>query len=94
MGGGQLAAAMIWIIAHIGTRAALVLLGPFEGHLAFIPHVKLIESLIYDCAPWMFAMASACRYQLTANATRQVAAWGLDWMSAVRESPSMVSPQR
>ena len=88
MGGGQLAAAMVWIIVHIGTRAALVLVGPFEGHLAFVPHLKFIESVIYDCTPWMFAMAAACRYQLTANATDQVAEWGVDWVSAFRNSPS------
>ena len=83
MGGGQLAAAMIWIIVHIGTRAALVLVGPFEAHLAFVPHLKFI-ALIYDCAPWMFTMAAACRYRLTACAAEQIAVWGVDWMSALR----------
>jgi hypothetical protein len=78
MGGGQLAAAMICLILHIGLRAALVLLGPFESQLAFIPHIKFIESMLYDCAPWIFAMAAACRYQLAADATEQLAGWGLD----------------
>ncbi len=69
MQGGQLALSMAWIIVHIGTRALLVAVVPFEGNLTAVPHLKFLESLVYESTPWMFTVAAACRYHLTAGAT-------------------------
>jgi hypothetical protein len=77
MGGGQLALAMGWLIAHIATRCLLIAVGPFESHLTLVPHLKMLEAALYDSTPWMFAVSAAYRMELMAHATEQAAGWGI-----------------
>lgn len=79
MGGGRLAEAMGWIIAHIVVRALLVLAAAIQVHVAAGSALALAEMLAYQCTPWMFAIAAACRYQLKFTASRQAARWGVNW---------------
>jgi len=48
-----------------------------------IPHASLMEAVVYDCTPWMFATAAAYRYGIALAATRQAAEWGVpQWHGA------------
>ncbi len=78
MGGGKLAVAMGWIIAHIVLRAVLVLSTALQAHLhRSFPFNDFLSSLVSAAAIWMFAMAAASRYQVSATAVRQAAKWGV-----------------
>jgi|HubBroStandDraft_4_1064222.scaffolds.fasta_scaffold133512_2 hypothetical protein len=78
MGGGKLAIAMGWIIAHIVLRAALVLATAWQAHLnKSLPSVNLTFLLLSNAAIWMFAMAAASRYQVSVTAAQQAAKWGV-----------------
>lgn len=79
MGGGRLAEAMGWLIAHIVVRALLVLLGAIQAHLAVPSFIGSVELLAFQSTPWMFAIAAACRYQLKFDASREAARWGVHW---------------
>ena len=81
MGGGQLALAMEWLIAHVTTRAALIVLLVIRVRLA-IPHTSLIENIIYDCTPWMFVTAAAYRHGIALTANRQATEWGAQQLHA------------
>jgi hypothetical protein len=78
MGGGKLAIAMGWIIAHIVLRAALVLASAWQVHLnKSLPAINLTFQLLSNAAIWMFAMAAASRYQVSLTAAQQAAKWGV-----------------
>jgi hypothetical protein len=78
MGGGHLAVAMAWIIAHIVVRAALVLASAIEAHFQWgSPAITFFHTFLSLGASWMFAFAAASRYQLTRTASEQAAQWGV-----------------
>jgi hypothetical protein len=78
MGGGKLAVAMGWIIAHIVLRAALVLLTTLQAHLhKSLPFSDFLFFNVSSAPIWMFAMAAASRYQVSLTAARQAARWGV-----------------
>ena len=78
MGGGKLAVAMGWIIAHIVLRAALVLSTTLQAHLnKSLPFSDFMFFVISTWAIWMFAMAAASRYQVSLTAAQQAARWGV-----------------
>jgi hypothetical protein len=78
MGGGKLAIAMGWIIAHIMLRAVLVLATALQAHLhKSLPFSDFLFSVISTAAIWMFAMAAASRYQVSLTAAQQAAKWGV-----------------
>jgi len=78
MGGGKLAIAMGWIIAHIVLRAALVLATAWQVHLnKSLPSIDLTFLLVSNAAIWMFALAAASRFQVSLTAARQAAKWGV-----------------
>lgn len=78
MGGGKLAIAMGWIIAHIVLRAILVLSSALQAHLhKSLPFSDFLSSVMSIAAIWMFAMAAASRYQVSLTAVRQAAKWGV-----------------
>jgi hypothetical protein len=78
MGGGKLAVAMGWIIAHIVLRAALVLSTTLQAHLhKSLPLSDFLFFILSTAAIWMFAMAAASRYQVTLTAAQQAARWGV-----------------
>jgi magnesium-transporting ATPase (P-type) len=78
MGGGKLAIAMGWIIAHIVLRAVLVLSSALQAHLhKSLPFSDLLTTLVSTAAIWMFAMAAASRYQVSLTAAQQAARWGV-----------------
>jgi hypothetical protein len=78
MGGGKLATAMGWIIAHIVLRAASVLWSAVQAHLhKSFSLSDFFTSLVSIAAIWMFALAAASRYQVSATAARQAARWGV-----------------
>jgi hypothetical protein len=78
MGGGKLAIAMGWIIAHILLRAALVLSTALQAHLnkSFVVS-DFLSPLVSNAAIWRFTLAAASRYQVRVTATRQAAEWGV-----------------
>jgi hypothetical protein len=78
MGGGKLAIAMGWIIAHIVLRAVLVLSTALQAHLhKSLPFSDFLSPLLSLAAIWMFAMAAASRYQVSGTAAQQAAKWGV-----------------
>jgi hypothetical protein len=78
MGGGKLAVAMGWIIAHIVLRAALVLSTAVQAHLhKSLPFNDFVVFVISTAAIWMFAMAAASRYQVSLTAAQEAARWGV-----------------
>jgi hypothetical protein len=78
MGGGKLAVAMGWIIAHIVLRAALVLSTAMQAHLhKSLPFSEILFFVLSTAAIWMFAMAAASRYQVSLTAAQQAARWGV-----------------
>ncbi|MGH9665304.1 MAG: hypothetical protein ACRD9L_12855 [Bryobacteraceae bacterium] len=78
MGGGHLALAMAWIIAHVVVRAGLVLASAIEVHLHLgSPAIGVLHTFLGLGASWMFAFAAASRYQLTRTASEQAAQWGI-----------------
>jgi hypothetical protein len=78
MGGGKLAVAMGWIIAHIVLRAALVLSTTLQAHLnKSLPFSDFLLFVISTAAIWMFPMAAASRYQVSLTAAQQAARWGV-----------------
>jgi hypothetical protein len=78
MGGGKLAIAMGWIIAHIVLRAVLVLLAALQVHLhKSLAFSEFLSPLALNLAIWMFALAAASRYEVSQTAARQAAKWGV-----------------
>jgi hypothetical protein len=78
MGGGKLAIAMGWIIAHIVLRAVLVLSTALQVHLhKSLPFSDFLFTILSAAAIWMFAMAAASRYQVSLTAAQQAARWGV-----------------
>lgn len=78
MGGGHLAVAMAWIIAHIVVRAALVLASAIEVHQHWeSAGITFFHTLLSLAASWMFAFAAASRRQLKHTAAEQAAQWGV-----------------
>jgi hypothetical protein len=78
MGGGKLAIAMGWIIAHIMLRAVLVLATALQAHLhKSLPFSDFLFSVVSTAAIWMFAMAAASRHQVSLTAAQQAAKWGV-----------------
>lgn len=78
MGGGKLATAMGWIIAHIVLRAVMVLATALQVHLnKSLPFNEFLFPVFSSVAIWMFAMAAASRYQVSMTAARQAAKWGV-----------------
>ncbi len=78
MGGGKLALAMGWIIAHIVLRAVLVLFAAWQVHLhKSLPFSEFVSPLALNGAIWMFALAAASRYEVSQTAARQAAKWGV-----------------
>lgn len=76
MGGGKLAIAMGWIIAHIVLRSILVLTTAAQTHWhKSLPFSEFLFFFISTAAIWMFAIAAASRYQLTVTAAQQAAKW-------------------
>ncbi|MEO7142119.1 MAG: hypothetical protein ABI165_01310 [Bryobacteraceae bacterium] len=78
MGGGHLARAMGWIIAHILLRAILVLATAVEAHLHLKSvHIDFVHTFLGIAASWMFALAASSRGQVTHTAVEQAAKWGV-----------------
>lgn len=78
MGGGKLAVAMGWIIAHIVLRAILVLATAVQAHLnKSFPFNDFLFPIVSTVAIWMFAMAASSRYQVSPTAAQQAAKWGV-----------------
>ena len=78
MGGGKLAAAMGWIIAHILLRAVLVLSTALQVHLhKSVPFSEFLFPFLLNAAIWMFAIAAASRYEVSRTAERHAAKWGI-----------------
>jgi len=78
MGGGKLAIAMGWIIAHIMLRAVLVLATALQVHLhKSLPLSDFLFSVVSTAAIWMFALAAASRYQVSLTAAQEAAKWGV-----------------
>ena len=78
MGGGKLAIAMGWIIAHIVLRAILVLATALQAHLnKSLPFNDFPFPILSTVAIWMFAMAAASRYQVSLTAAQHAAKWGV-----------------
>lgn len=90
MGGGHLAVAMAWIIAHIVVRAALVLASAIEVHQRWgSPAITFFHTFLSLGASWMFAFAAANRRQLTRTASAQAAQWGVT--TSVTQMDAMIS---
>ena len=77
MGGGKLASAMGWIIAHIVLRAVLVLVAALQVRLHKSLPLSELLPLVSNAAIWMFALAAASRYEVSQTAARHAAKWGV-----------------
>jgi hypothetical protein len=72
MGGGRLAAALRWIIVYTVTRCALVfkwVVLPAEWNSQ--PTVSLLSGAVFYSVPWIFALATVIRSQMTAEVALQ-----------------------
>jgi hypothetical protein len=84
------------LIAYIILRALLVFVSMILLPGLFrIDRENVVTMFLYQGTPWLFTLAAVYRYQLTSNATRQVAAWrARELPQNERESPVEKSASR
>jgi hypothetical protein len=72
MGGGRLAVAMRFIVAHIVSRVLLVLYAILVDSLHLThPAARVAGELLFDITPWIFALGGCYRAQMISVARNQ-----------------------